>query len=145
MKSFKIVAMIRAFQGVEPALAQGSEIFGTSNSISSIRHFPTAPDFRRIAIAACLRAEAKKTNRSDDVNALKQKFGSKNFLCSFVVKPDGTINSLQIVRSSGSLEIDERALSLVRSCAPFKKNESSTENMTCLIQFPRMTPRLSYE
>jgi TonB family protein len=76
---------------------------------------------------------------SDSEPAAPENFGERKFSCKLVVRSDGSIAALKILKSSGTEEIDQRALDFIRAAAPFHRAWGNlTEDQTYSVEFPHL-------
>ena len=68
---------------------------------------------------------------------IKTFIGEKQVLCKLTLNPDGTIVDVKLLKSSGSKTTDSRALTLIRSAAPFISSKESVP-LAYSIDFPNL-------
>jgi hypothetical protein len=75
---------------------------------------------------------------ADDLKKiLAEKCDDRQLSCKVVLKPDGQISSLTLIKSSGSDLVDKMALDAIKKSAPFDSVKSS-EDIAYSVAFPSL-------
>lgn len=119
--------------------SRADEIAGGVNSLD-VGHATSTSDFQRYSIRHYIRRAAtsaplgsfdKRESKSD------KPVDNGKFSCKVTVSPSGSIVALIVADSSGSPELDKRALDLIKSVAPFKAFHITGDH-SYLVEFPNL-------